>query len=131
MTAEEARATTQKIFGLVEHSRSVELFRASIHDDSLFMQQQKFVDDLINYLTHEVGYHASPGQDALLRTAVSERVSGIITATEFGDRLALPVEQGGAAFNETDAALLARYLEKLIAQGAYTIQANELLGSHT
>lgn len=131
MSPEEGLATTQKIFGLIEHSRSIERFRASIHDDHLFMQQQKFIDDVITYLGQEVGYHASPQQEALLRTAVSERVSGIIGATEFGDRLALPVDEGGAAFSEHDAALLARYLEKLVAQGAYVIQSNELLGAHS
>jgi hypothetical protein len=131
MSPEEGRATTQKIFGLVQHSRSVERFRAGIHDDTLFMQQQQLIDDLVRYLSEEVGFQASKDQDALIRTAVSERVSGIIGATEFGDRLALPADKGGLGFNERDAALVARYLEKLIAQGGYIIQANELLGAHT
>jgi hypothetical protein len=131
MTPEEGKATTQKIFGLVQHSRSVERFRESIHNDSLFMQQQKFIDDILSYLRQEVGYQVSTVQDALMRTAVSERVSGIIGATEFGDRLALPSEKGGMGFDERDAVLVSRYLEKLIAQGGYIIQANELLGAHS
>jgi hypothetical protein len=131
MSDEEGKATTQKIFGLVQHSRSVERFRESIHDDSLFMQQQKFIDDIMNYLGQEIGYDTSKEQEALMRTAVSERVSGIIGATEFGDRLALPPEKGGMGFSERDAALVSRYLEKLIAQGGYIIRANELLGAHS
>jgi hypothetical protein len=74
---------------------------------------------------------STPQQLKILRMSVADRVGGIINADDFHQRMAMPFEMGGAAYAEHDAYLLARYMEKLIAQGAFTILQNELLGSHT
>ena len=54
-----------------------------------------------------------------------------LNGDEFKERMALSFEMGGAAYSESDAYLISRHLEKLVAQGAYVIQPNELLGSHS
>jgi hypothetical protein len=53
------------------------------------------------------------------------------TRDEFAERLSLPLKLGGIAFDDDTAYLIARHLEKLIAQGGYLIQRNELEGAHS
>jgi hypothetical protein len=85
----------------------------------------------MEYLKEEIGLNATLEQKTVLQTAVGERVGGIITATEFEEKLVLPFNLDGAAFREHDAYLISRHLEKLIAQGGYKVQANELVGAHS
>ncbi len=127
----EVREITSKVFTLTAYSRDVQRFRDEVTNDSLFFHQQKFLDHLFVYLTEELGITATSDQKTVLRVALAERIGGIITADEFEERLILPPRLGGAAFSIRDAFKIARYLEKLIAQGGYVILANELLGAHS
>ena len=131
LSLEQSRDITTKVFTLMRYSRDVERYREGLHDDSVFMHQRKLIDNLLQYLTDEVGIHSSEVQLKELSTAVSERVGGIITAEDFEQRLLLPANEGGAAYSQKDATHIMRHLEKLIAQGGYVIQPNELLGAHT
>ena len=131
ITEEAARLMAKRVFGLVNRSHDVKRFRETIHSDEMFMHQKKYIDRILEYLREEIGIQASHQQLGILETGVGERVGGIITAEEFEERLILPFHLGGAAFREHDAYLIARYLEKLIAQGAYKILANELVGAHS
>jgi putative ABC transport system ATP-binding protein len=131
MDAVEAEAMTKKVFVLMHYSKDVERFRAGMTQDTAFLHQKKFVDRLLEYLEVELHTQSTPEQMAILTTAVTERVGGIITNDDFAERLTLPPALGGAAYGEKNAALLARYLEKLIAQGGYVIRPNELLGAHS
>ena len=99
--------------------------------DDRFMHQQKFIERIMEYLHEEIGVQASPEQQKILSIGVGERVGGIIIPSEFEEKLVLPFHMGGAAFREQDAYLISRHLEKLIAQGAYKLQANELVGAHS
>lgn len=128
---EEVRQITQKVFTLTAYSRDVQKFREEVNNDALFFHQQKFLDHLFMYLTEELGVTATDDQKTALRVALAERIGGIINADEFEERLILPPRLDGAAFSERDASKIARYLEKLIAQGGYVILANELLGAHS
>jgi putative ABC transport system ATP-binding protein len=131
MDAVAAEAMTKKVFVLMHYSKDVERFRAGMTQDTAFLHQKKFVDRLLEYLEVELHTQSTPEQMAILTTAVTERVGGIITNDDFAERLTLPSPLGGAAYGEKNAALLARYLEKLIAQGGYVIRPNELLGAHS
>jgi putative ABC transport system ATP-binding protein len=131
MGLEESEQVARRTFGLMKYSRDVQQFRDSAHSDDMFLHQQKFVDRLLEYLREEIGLQSSSSQLQILRTAVADRVGGIINADDFHQRMAMPAEMGGAAYSEHNAYLLARYMEKLIAQGAYVILQNELLGAHT
>jgi putative ABC transport system ATP-binding protein len=128
---EEAAPMSRRIFGLVRHSRAVQRFREEMSGDKAFFSQQKFVDDILQYLKEEVGYQATQSQQTVLRNTVTERVSGIISADDFEQKMLLTPDMGGAMFADRDATLITRFLEKLIAQGGYVIRANELLGSHS
>lgn len=129
--AEEAKMMTRKIFSLMRYSRSVQRFREDMNNDNMFLHQQKFVDDLMTYLSEEIGVHSTASQLNVLRSAIADRTGGIINGEEFFEKLILTPEMGGAAYGEDEATALARYLEKLIAQGGYIILPNELLGAHT
>ncbi|HUO50780.1 MAG TPA: ABC transporter ATP-binding protein [Candidatus Paceibacterota bacterium] len=131
MHEESSRDMAKKIFGIVKYSRAIARFRDEVSNDAMFVHQQKFVDDLLMYLREEIGFPATQEQLTLLRTAVADRISGITSADDFAERLALPPDMGGGNFDENYAALISRYLEKLIAQGGYVIRANELLGAHS
>jgi len=131
MSMEESVQVARRTFGLMKYSHDIERFRVEAHSDDMFLHQQKFIDRLLEYLREEIGLQSTPQQLQILRIAVADRVGGIINADDFHQRMAMPVAMGGADYAEHNAYLLARYMEKLIAQGAYTIQQNELVGSHT
>ncbi len=131
MNMEDAQHMTKKIFDLVRYSQDVARFRNDRNMDNLFMHQQKFVDHLLDYLREEIGVNPSDEQYKTLKSAVAERIGGIVTADDFAERLALSKDMGGAQFEESIAFNVSRILEKLIAQGGYVILANELLGAHT
>ena len=131
MSIEESALVAKRTFGLMKYSHDVERFRAEAHSDDMFLHQQKFIDRLLEYLREEIGLSSTSQQLKILRMSVADRVGGIINADDFHQRMAMPLEMGGAAYTEHDAYLLARYMEKLIAQGAFVILQNELLGSHS
>jgi putative ABC transport system ATP-binding protein len=128
---EEARDMTRRVFSLMRYSADVQRFRAEMHQDGMFMHQQKYVDRVLEYLKEEVGLTPSKEQEKVLKLAVADRMGGIITRDEFADKLTLPLKLGGLAFTDDISFLIARHLEKLIAQGGFLIQRNELEGAHS
>lgn len=128
---EEALQITRRVFALTKYSKDVQQFREDRNSDNMFLHQRKFLDRLLEYISEEVGIAAKGEQLKVLYTAVAERVGGIINGNEFYERLTLPERLGGAAFDDDNAYKISRHLEKLIAQGGYIIQKNELLGAHT
>jgi putative ABC transport system ATP-binding protein len=131
MHKDDAWGVTRRVFELARYSRDVARFREEVHQDNMFMHQRKFIDRLLTYITEEAKLQSTEKQIKVLHTAVAERVGGIINGDDFQQRLALPENLGGAAYDEDAAYLISRHLEKLIAQGGYIIQANELLGAHS
>ena len=131
LSADESAAITKRVFTLTRYSQDVARFRQGVGQDNMFLHQQKFIDRLLEYLDMEVGVHSTPEQMKVLREAVGDRVGGITNHDEFEQRLGLTLELGGAAYKENDARLIARHMEKLIAQGGYVVRANELEGAHT
>ncbi len=131
LAAEEVKSIVAQVFGMMRYAKDVQRFREEVHQDSLFLHQQKFIDRLLEYLTEEVGVHSSNAQLKLLREAVADRVGGIINGDEFGQKLELTPEMGGAEYDTRTAHRISRYLEKLIAQGGYIIRPNELEGAHS
>ncbi len=129
--SDEANAITKKVFMLVHYSKDVEKFRSAVQQDGMFLQQQKFIDSILDYISLELGLHMTKEQLAILHTAIADRTGGITNAAEFEEQLGLPPELGGAHLKEADVSRIGRHLEKLIAQGGYVVLANELLGAHT
>ncbi|MBI2030151.1 hypothetical protein HYT05_00855, partial [Candidatus Kaiserbacteria bacterium] len=109
----------------------IELFREEIHKDDMFLHQQRFIDQLLLFIKQEVGLTSTEAQIKVLREAIADRTGGIISSDDFQERLILPPDLDGAAYDERDAYLITRHLEKLIAQGGYIILPNELLGAHS
>jgi energy-coupling factor transporter ATP-binding protein EcfA2 len=131
LKGDESMQITKKIFSLMRYSRDVSRFRNMLHEENVFMQQHHLIDNLLEYLSLESGLHSSEEQLGILRAAVSDRVGGIINAEDFQQKLVLSGEMGGAHYKPSEAVLITRHLEKLIAQGGYVIRPNELLGGHT
>ncbi len=131
MSQDEATVVARRVFSLMRYSHEVQRFRDNVHNDDMFLHQQKFIDRIVEYLKEEIGVTSAEGQLSILRAAVADRVGGIINGDDFHLRMAMKIEMGGASYDEKTAYLLSRYMEKLIAQGAYVIQQNELVGAHT
>lgn len=131
MGEEKARMMVRRVFDLLFHSRDVQRFRELRSQDGRFIQQQKYIERLLEYLKEEAGIRPAGMQLGVLKEAVGERISGITNVQQFEELMVLPFEQGGAAFKEREGYLIARYVEKLIAQGAYIIKPNELAGAHS
>ena len=131
MHREESVNVAKRVFSLFHNSLDVQRFREQVSHDEMFLHQEKFIDRLLEYLREEIGLHSSGEQIQILRAAVADRIGGIINGEDFAQRLTLPFNLDGAAYDEDTASLIARHLEKLIAQGGYLIQPNELLGAHS
>ncbi len=131
MHEDEARDMVARVFRLMQLSADVQRFRAEMHRDGMFLHQQKYIDRILSYLIEEVGFTPSAEQGRVLKLALADRIGGIVTRDEFADRLTMPLSLGGVAFSEEQAYLIARFLEKLIAQGGFLIQRNELEGAHS
>lgn len=121
----EAQEVTRKVFSVFLYSKDVEKMRSGKRDDKLFLHQRKFIDRLLAFIASEVKETVSQEQRDLLRTAIAERVGGIINGDLFEQRLVLPIDLGGISFSEKEAYKISRHLEKLIAQGGYIIQEKE------
>ncbi len=131
MHGDEGRAMAARVLSLFRNSRDVARYREGVQHDDMFLHLQKFIDRLLQYVTAECEIHSDESQLRTLRTAIADRVGGIIDGHAFEERLQLPFELGGVAYPKDDAYKIARYLEKLIAQGGYLIRANELEGAHS
>ncbi len=131
MHDEVARLMAKRVFSLLENSMAVQKFRETINEDDRFMHQHKYIERIMEYLDHEIGVPVSPEQRKVLQIAIGERVGGLTNKDDFEQKLGLPFHLDGAAFKEVDAYMISRYLEKLIAQGAFKIQRNELAGAHS
>ncbi len=131
MHVDDAEQVSRRVLSLFRHSLDVQRFRGSMHEDNVFLHQHILLERLLTYLTEEIGLQSTGAQLTVLRAAVADRAGGITTADEFHDRLMFSSNMGGAEYTEGDAYRIARYLEKLIAQGGYLIRPNELLGSHS
>lgn len=128
---EQARGVIRRVFALLAYSRDVEKYRAERTNDAMFLMQRKFIDRILDYIAVELGLSLTKERTDVLRTAIAERVGGIINGEDFERRMVLSAELGGVAFSSSDASKISRLLEKLIAQGGYVILANELLGAHS
>jgi putative ABC transport system ATP-binding protein len=131
MDPEQSKEIARKVFGLFHYSLDVQRFRGAVHTDNMFVHQQKFITRVLTYITEELGMTSSHEQLEVLKVALAERIGGIINADDFLERVSVSADLGGAEYPGNTAFLISRYLEKLIAQGGYVIQPNELLGAHT
>jgi putative ABC transport system ATP-binding protein len=128
---DEARDMTRRVFGLMRYSADVQRFREDVHKDGMFLHQQKYVERVLDYMSTEVGLTVTPAQEKTLKAAIADRMGGITTRDEFADRLTLSAKLGGLELPDDASFAIARHLEKLIAQGGFIIQRNELEGAHS
>jgi putative ABC transport system ATP-binding protein len=106
---------------IIIQSQNIKKYRNLTHQDRLFLNQYKFIERVFDFIKNECGLSMTSDLSKALSNAISERVGGIITREEFEQRMVLPVNLGGLGFEEKMMILIARHLEKLIAQGAYII----------
>lgn len=108
---------TERISEIVEESRDIRRYRASIDQDSAFFYQHKYAKRLKEYLLQEFGQRMAPIQERALEAALADRVSGLTRKEEFFLHLNRSLASGGVGLRKRQAEVLARHLEILLAQG--------------
>lgn len=109
---------TERIFTLLAQSFDVLRFRKEAYDEhTVDLARKELIQHIQGYLIHE--YKIEPDSRLLeyLTRAITSRVYGYITGTEFHRQLRIPRDEGGGGFDIYMAADLSRFMEKLIAQG--------------
>ncbi len=108
----------QKLYRVLEHAQDIVRFRAlRNHTPPPRSKLEEITDRLATHLIQEYEVALSTNQHKHLRRSIEVRVSGFIEKEEFKRQLQLPVANGGVGLDVYTAHDLARYLEKLIAQG--------------
>jgi putative ABC transport system ATP-binding protein len=115
-----AKEMAGKLTKMLTEAREVRRYRRDVQEKAYASRQTKRIQNLRTSLLDEY-----PGQIDLaglerLEEAIAKRVAGLVTMEEFESFLMRPVEDRGMGFDSGVSIQLARYLEKLIAQGVYS-----------
>lgn len=118
LNEKEATELAQKMHNILKRSLDVRRFRKQKEKPNAIMPNEEAVSDLRDYLLEEQQlFELTEQQKSYLDGIIRNRVSGIIRKEEFKEQLSIPVEQRGVGLDMRTSHDLARYFEKLIAQG--------------
>ncbi len=113
----EARKMTKISSKLLTQADDIRRFRKSYGKEDAFFDQHKLAERLRDHLLKAHRMKLSKKQDENLVELIADRVVGVTHADEFHERLQKGITTGGLALTEKEADEVARYFEKLIAQG--------------
>jgi putative ABC transport system ATP-binding protein len=112
-----ARDMASKTLKILNESRDVARYRRNIEQDWFFSKHAWLIQRLRGNLLDGYTGQVRKEQIEPLELAISQRVIGEYKRDDFQKQIGLPIADGGAGFSSSDAGLLTRFLEKLIAQG--------------
>lgn len=113
----EARRIASVSQKMLDQAVDIRRYRARKDNPNIFFSQHKLAERLRDHLLHMYRIRLSKEQDTNLVEAIADRVTGVTSATELHQRMQKGIRSGGLALSETEADDLARYFEKVIAQG--------------
>lgn len=102
---------------MIEQSVDIKRFRARKDNDNIFFSQDKLAERMRDHLLNKFRIRLSKEQDKNIVELIADRVTGVVTDTEFNERLMKGVRSGGLGLSEVESDELTRYFEKIIAQG--------------
>lgn len=112
-----AEHMAKKAIQMIDQAGDIRRFRGNKDMESAFFEQHKFSERLREYLMGEFGVRLTKKQQSDLVELIADRVSGVSDADTFHKQLESKAHNDGMGFKPDVADELARYLEKLIAQG--------------
>lgn len=118
LNEDEATVIATKMKKILEQSRDIRRFRKEKKKKGVLKHDEDIIEDIRMYLLEERQLDSlSQEQKDALDGILRNRVSGIIKKDDFKKQIALPIENRGVGLEERTAHDLARYLEKLLAEG--------------
>jgi hypothetical protein len=113
----EARRMASVVKKMMTHADDIRRFRARKDSDGVFFSQDKLAERLKDHLIGTYRIKLSTQQDENMTEMIADRVTGVTEKDDFLVRAMDGVRKGGLGLAEKEADELARYFEKVIAQG--------------
>ena len=114
---QEARRMASVSERMMSNADDIRRFRARKDNDSIFFNQHKLAERMRDHMIGNFHIKLSKEQDSNLTELIADRVTGVIENTDFNTKMTKGVRSGGLGFSEKEADEMARYFEKVIAQG--------------
>ena len=115
-----ARFLADKVVQLLKQSEDVRRYRRRMNEGFFFSREDKMVNELLYYVTEEAGIKIGREAKSVLKQAVRDRVSGLISKDDLEKLLKDPVSRGGVGLDKNERGKLVFYFEKLLTQGIDT-----------
>lgn len=123
---ERAELITQRLRRVLDESKDIIRFRKLQDEKNTHASQQdEIADRLAVELLQEYKIELSKQRFMNLKAAVDVRLSGFVEKEEFKRQLQLPEGEGGVELDRHVTHDIARFLEKLIAQGVAEVKVQE------
>ena len=113
----EARRMAKISSQMLHQADDIRRFRNGHDKDHVFFDQHKLSERLRDHLLMAHRMTLTSKQDANLVETIADRVVGVINEDVFHMRLQESVKSGGLSLTDKESDDVARYFEKLIAQG--------------
>lgn len=113
----EARRMSKTSVQILHQADDIRRFRKQNDKQNVFFDQHKLAERLRDHLLKAHRLTLTKKQDSNLVETIADRVVGVTDEDIFHQRLQKGISTGGLALTEKEADDVARYFEKLIAQG--------------
>lgn len=115
-----AKFMADKVSQMLKHSEDVRRYRRRMNEGTFFKREDKLITELLLYLTEEAEIKVDRDQKAILKQAVRDRVSGLVSKDEFEQILSGRIAKGGVGLDKKERTRVIAYFEKLLTQGIDT-----------
>jgi hypothetical protein len=115
-----AKFLTDKVVQILKNSEDVRRYRRRMNEGTFFSREDKLINELLYYVTEEAEIKVDRDQKAILKQAVRDRVSGLISKDELEQLLKNSVKKGGVGLEKKEREKIVFYFEKLLTQGIDT-----------
>lgn len=112
-----AREIASRMQKIIYQSIDVERLRAMKQRGVLITARDEHIERLRHYILNEYNLKVTDKQSEILDEAITQRVLGYIKKEDFKKVLETRLEDYGVGFDAKTMHMVARYLEKLLAQG--------------
>jgi len=117
LTKNRAEVMTDRIEKILKQSEDVTRYRRRQEGGNFFTNEEGLVARLLSYVLGEYDEKIEPLQKTRLKSAIHDRISGLVKKEEFIAMLEKSQEKGGVGFSRKTTNYLTRYLEKILFQG--------------
>ncbi|MFA6566036.1 MAG: ATP-binding cassette domain-containing protein [Candidatus Paceibacterota bacterium] len=120
-----ARNIASKMRKIIYQSADIFRLRGLKQRGAAVTAKDEHVEKVKRYILAEFNLKIDPEQSGTLANAIAQRVLGYTKKEEFKEAIEKPLSEYGVGFDKKTAHSVARYLEKLLAQGVTHAKAKE------